>query len=159
MTRTCDFPAPTTGAPCTQLVGDLEDHCAAGHACPPVGRSGPAAVHQASSAAGVGEIDELLETLEQPSAPRPRFTQLTDSTLEVDDRLYSRTVWSTPTGQTVHDLVEDDGRSYRIVFHPTTGVAAATHLGADGAVLPVAGEEATELMQAAQVLAPDATSV
>ena len=71
MSRTCGYPAPSTGAPCTQLVGDLEDHCAAGHPCPPASGPSSTAGRQASSAAGVGETGELLKGSVREESTRP----------------------------------------------------------------------------------------
>ena len=76
MTRVCGSLAPSTGAPCTQLVGDHEDHCAAGHRCPPAGGNALTALRQVrrglgSASAGSLEIDELVGAPPEPAAVGP----------------------------------------------------------------------------------------
>ena len=60
MTRLCGSYAPSTGLPCTHPVAQA--HRPAGHPCPPAAGAGDgAAAPQATAAAGVGEIAELLD--------------------------------------------------------------------------------------------------
>jgi hypothetical protein len=60
MSRTCNSPTSTTGNPCEDTVADHEDHCAAGHPCPPAAASSRSTGHQTMGPAGAPfSVDDL----------------------------------------------------------------------------------------------------
>jgi hypothetical protein len=88
MSRTCKYLGTTTETPCENLVGNLEDHCAAGHPCPPTG-SGTPAVAQSHVPVGPGapfDLDDLVCSGPSPAPPASDEKSGADEKLHDADR-------------------------------------------------------------------------